>query len=192
MTGWKIPIFNRKYIFIHGGFFHCHVSFRGCIPTVFQRYPDPWNLEMDSSHGWHIPTPWYQKSLWLKCRPPSYGYLVWKHRFRTILIDSNQFLGWAKAKRKKSACRRFWWFLKSLFEVNGTVFSTQLIYFCEQNILDVNLCRIYSQHPCFLFCFFRGWLLSTHMKTGNRTGGTELDWRPLAMDDGPGNPQMVV
>ena len=30
---WKIPIFNRKYSFIHGGFsriFHCHVSFRGC------------------------------------------------------------------------------------------------------------------------------------------------------------------
>ena len=27
MTGWKISIFNRKYIFIHGGFSYCHVRF---------------------------------------------------------------------------------------------------------------------------------------------------------------------
>ena len=24
---WKITMFNRRYIFIHGWFFHCHVSF---------------------------------------------------------------------------------------------------------------------------------------------------------------------
>ena len=27
MTNRKIPMSNWKYIFIHGGFFHCHVSF---------------------------------------------------------------------------------------------------------------------------------------------------------------------
>ena len=28
---WKIPMFNRKYIYIFNWlFFHCHVSFRGC------------------------------------------------------------------------------------------------------------------------------------------------------------------
>lgn len=48
--------------------------------------------------------PWYQKMFVTEMSASNLrlpGYLVWKHRFRTILIDSNQFLGWAKAKRKK-------------------------------------------------------------------------------------------
>ena len=31
MAGSKITMFNRKYIFIHGCSFHCHVGFRECI-----------------------------------------------------------------------------------------------------------------------------------------------------------------
>ena len=82
MTGWKHPNFqygNTSTQLVD--FPASHVSFRGCIPTVFQRYPDPWNLEMDSWHGWHIPTPWCQKMFGTemsasKLRLP--GYLVWK------------------------------------------------------------------------------------------------------------------
>ena len=29
MNSWKFPMFNREYIFIHGGFPATHVSFRG-------------------------------------------------------------------------------------------------------------------------------------------------------------------
>ena len=39
----RSPPFNRKYIFIHGGFFDCHVSFRGfCMLTMM---------------GWMVQTP---------------------------------------------------------------------------------------------------------------------------------------
>ena len=40
MTGWKLPMFNRKYIFIHGGFPASHVSFFGGVSSeiVYMSY----------------------------------------------------------------------------------------------------------------------------------------------------------
>ena len=38
MTGWKITILSRRYIFIHGCSFHCHVSFGGILKWSVIRY----------------------------------------------------------------------------------------------------------------------------------------------------------
>ena len=34
IAGWKIPIFNRKYIFLSGSIFHCYVSLPECISKI--------------------------------------------------------------------------------------------------------------------------------------------------------------
>ena len=119
------------------------------------------------------------------------GYLVWKGPASgPFWFIPSSFWGLAKAKRKKSACR-FWWCLKSLFWSQWNSF-----FQCSWSIF-VNKTwsrseSLFESIPNIsVFFVFGGGTPNTH-ENWKSPGGTELDWRPLAMDDGPGTPQMVV
>ena len=67
---WKITTFNRRYIFIHGVSFHCHVSFPGCIhskplkleKTPFSFSPEvPQLLSCTDLGGIFVGLPWWLK-----------------------------------------------------------------------------------------------------------------------------------
>ena len=82
MAGWKITIFDRRYILIHGCFFHCHVGFPGCT----QRIAASTHLRMEILVllGPVVSIEWHQTH-W-RCH--FYEQNLWRHSFKSKLLST--------------------------------------------------------------------------------------------------------